>query len=69
MIEIYNKRGETIVFHLSLSVIDGVGLEWSATHATGGADGRKEGCECGYYHLHRNLCYTFLIHMLPPFLF
>ena len=30
-------------------------LEWPVTHATRGRDGREEGRECGYYHLHRNL--------------
>ena len=28
-------------------------LERSVAHARGGADGRQEGCERGYYHLHR----------------
>ena len=27
----------------------------SETHATGGRDGRQEGRERGYYHLHRHL--------------
>ena len=30
-------------------------LERSIPHATRGRDGRQEGRECGYYHLHRNL--------------
>ena len=25
----------------------------AVTHATRGTDGRQEGCERGYYHLHR----------------
>ena len=29
--------------------------DWSVTHARRGCDGREEGCECGYYYLHRNL--------------
>jgi len=30
--------------------------------ATRGCDGRQEGCECGYYHLHRNLNNALFIH-------
>ena len=30
-------------------------LEWSIPHTTGRRDGRQEGRECGYYHLHRDL--------------
>ena len=30
-------------------------LEWSVAHATRSRDGRQEGRERGYYHLHRNL--------------
>ena len=30
-------------------------LERSVAHAARGGDGRQEGRECGYYHLHRNL--------------
>ena len=30
-------------------------LKRSVPHATRGGDGRQEGRECGYYHLHRNL--------------
>ena len=37
-------------------------------HATGRCDGRQEGRERGYYHLHRNLNDT-LLHTLPPSLF
>ena len=29
--------------------------DWAAAHATCGRDGRQEGRECGYYHLHRHL--------------
>ena len=36
-------------------------------HATGRCDGRQEGCECGYYDLHRYLDYT-LLHLLISFL-
>ena len=32
----------------------------SVPHATRGRDGRQEGCECGYYNLHRNLNETLL---------
>ena len=34
--------------------------ERAVAHATRGGDGRQEGCECGYYDLHRNLNKTFL---------
>ena len=30
-------------------------LEWATAHTARGCDGRQEGRECGYYHLHRNL--------------
>ena len=30
-------------------------LEWTEAHAARGRDGRQEGRECGYYHLHRHL--------------
>jgi len=30
------------------------------THTTGRRDGRQEGCESGYYNLHRNLNKTLL---------
>ena len=44
-------------------------IEWerSVTHATRGCDGREEGCESGYYDLHRYL-YDAFLHPLPPFL-
>ena len=38
----------------------------SEAHATRGRDGRQEGREGGYYHLHRNLNNT-LLHASPPF--
>ena len=40
-------------------------LEYNRTssHATRGGDGRQEGRERGYYHLHRNLN-DFLLHTL-----
>ena len=38
----------------------------SETHAARGRDGRQEGRECGYYHLHRYLNNT-LLHASPPF--
>ena len=31
------------------------GLEGAVAHAARGGDGRQEGRECSYYHLHRNL--------------
>ena len=40
--------------------------QWSEAHATRGRDGRQEGRECGYYHLHRNLNNP-LLHASPPF--
>ena len=36
--------------------------DWASANATGGRDGREEGCERGYYHLHRNLNESFLSH-------
>ena len=43
-------------------------IEWerSITHARRGRDGCEEGCERGYYDLHRNLNETFF-HASPPF--
>ena len=38
----------------------------SVSHATRGRDGRQEGRECGYYHLHRHLNDS-LLHTSPPF--
>ena len=38
----------------------------SESHATRGRDGRQEGRECGYYHLHRHLNDS-LFHDSPPF--
>ena len=38
----------------------------SEAHATRGRDGRQEGRECGYYHLHRYLDDS-LLHASPPF--
>ena len=43
------------------------GSEGPVAHATGRCDGRQEGCERGYYDLHRNLYYT-LLHLLISFL-
>ena len=37
------------------------------THTAGRRDGRQEGCESGYYDLHRNLNKT-LLHNLLTFL-
>ncbi len=44
-------------------------IEWerSVTHATRGCDGREEGCESGYYDLHRYLDDAFLHLGSPPF--
>ncbi len=41
-------------------------LEGAVTHAARGCDGRQEGRECGYYHLHRHLNDA-LLHASPPF--
>ena len=43
-------------------------IEWErpVTHARRGRDGREEGCESGYYDLHRDLNDT-LFHASPPF--
>ena len=43
--------------HYSLFTIHSEG---AVAHAAGGRDGRQEGCECGYYNLHRNLNETLL---------
>jgi len=37
--------------------------EGSVTHTAGRRDGRQEGCESGYYNLHRNLNKT-LLHII-----
>ena len=37
-------------------------LEWAEAHAARSGDGRQEGRECGYYHLHRNLNNLSLLH-------
>ena len=34
------------------------------SHTTRGGDGRQEGCESGYYHLHRYLNNTIRLHKL-----
>ena len=39
----------------------------AVAHAARGRDGRQEGRERGYYHLHRNLNHS-LLHTSPPFL-
>ncbi len=38
----------------------------AVSRATGGCDGRQEGRERGYYHLHRYLNESFLSHNSPP---
>ena len=38
-------------------------LEWAVAQATRSGEGRQEGRESGYYHLHRNLNYA-LLHKL-----
>ena len=37
-------------------------IDWSVTHTRRGGEGRQEGGECGYYHLHRNLNQALLLH-------
>ena len=44
-------------------------LERSVAHARGGADGRQEGCERGYYHLHRQLDDLLFLHTIFVFFF
>ena len=39
-------------------------VDRAVARATRGRDGRQEGCERGYYHLHRNLNETLLLHHL-----
>ena len=41
--------------------------KWSVAHTRCRCDGRQEGGECGYYHLHRNLNEAMLLHSSPPF--
>ena len=43
-------------------------IEWerAVTHARRGRDGCQEGCESGYYNLHRDLDDAFF-HASPPF--
>jgi hypothetical protein len=41
--------------------------ERAVAHATGGAQCRQEGCERGYYHLHRQLNDPLLLHTLISF--
>ena len=48
-----------VLFHLD--------PDGSMSHAARRCDGRQEGCERGYYDLHRNLYYT-LLHLLISFL-
>ena len=38
------------------------------SHTTRGCDGRQEGCESGYYHLHRYLNNTIRLHTSYIFL-
>ena len=42
-------------------------LERSAAHTRGGADGRQECCERGYYHLHRKLDDLLFLHTICVF--
>ena len=35
---------------------------WPLAHARGGANGREECCERGYYHLHRQLNDALFLH-------
>ena len=41
-----------------------LGLEGAVAHAARGRDGRQEGRECGYYHLHRHLNNPIRLHTL-----
>ena len=41
---------------------------WPVAYARGGADGREECCERGYYHLHRQLDNTLFLHTRILFL-
>ena len=38
--------------------------DWAVAHTAGGTDGREEGCERGYYDLHRYLDDPLLLHTL-----
>ena len=52
---------------LSMPVIS-LECQWAVTHATRGRDGRQEGRECGYYHLHRHLNNPIRLHNSSLFL-
>ena len=62
------KTSESIFSEVFAMIPVALLREWerSVTHARRGCDGREEGCESGYYHLHRNLNDT-LFHASPPF--
>ena len=51
----HKKEGPTTV---SPSLVS----EWASAHTARRCDGREEGCECGYYDLHRNLNNVVLLH-------
>jgi hypothetical protein len=46
------------------SILQFFNLEGSVAHAARRGDGRQEGCESGYYDLHRNLNKTLFLHSL-----
>ena len=56
------KRAPAAGSSFDVSSSSPVVLERSPTHAAGCRDGRQECRERGYYHLHRQLSNTFLVH-------
>ena len=48
------------LFNIHSSTIHSSQSEWAMTHTRCGRNGRQEGRERGYYHLHRNLNHSLL---------
>ena len=61
------KTSESIFSEVFALIPVALLIEWerSVTHTRRGCDGCQEGCESGYYDLHRYLDDT-LFHSLPP---
>ena len=63
------KTSESIFSEVFAMIPVALLIEWerSISHTTRGCDGREEGCESGYYDLHRDLDDAFLHLLAPPF--
>ena len=61
------KTSESIFSEVFALITVALLIEWerSVTHTRRGCDGCQEGCESGYYDLHRDLNET-LFHTSPP---